>query len=141
MSPTTRQAPPDADDAARARAARAAYQRDWRARHGAVTGRVGRPASNPCGTPAAFRRHQRNGETPDAHCRDSWNAYMRYRREVRQSDGSVEALAGIEARYVEALAEIEARHAPKPRRRRKPTSTSSPVVSFRRGADLRPPGR
>lgn len=29
----------------------------------------------PCGTTAAYRRHIRHGETPDAECRSAWAAY------------------------------------------------------------------
>ena len=46
----------------------AEYQRRWRASKGARTGEPGRPASEPCGTPAAFRRHKRNGEEPCDAC-------------------------------------------------------------------------
>ncbi len=47
----------------------AAYQREWRARHGARTGQIGRPATQPCGTEAAYRRHLRHGEAPCEACR------------------------------------------------------------------------
>jgi hypothetical protein len=51
----------------------AEYQRAWRARKAAEAGRepgkVGRPATQPCGTTAAYRRHLRNGEVPCDACR------------------------------------------------------------------------
>ncbi len=47
----------------------AEYQRRWRASHGARTGQLGRPPTQPCGTLAAYRRHLRHGETPCAACR------------------------------------------------------------------------
>lgn len=60
------------------------YQREWRARHGARTGEPGRPVTQPHGTTAAFKRHQRHGEEACAPCRLAWNewqrAYMRNRR-------------------------------------------------------------
>lgn len=49
----------------------AEYQRQWRASKGARTGQPGRPATQPCGTVAAYRRHLRNGETPDEACRQA----------------------------------------------------------------------
>jgi hypothetical protein len=55
----------------------AEYQRRWRAAHGARTGQIGRPATSPCGTVAAYKRHQRNGETPCAECRAANAAYHR----------------------------------------------------------------
>jgi hypothetical protein len=45
------------------------YQRRWRARHGARTGKPGRPVSAGCGTLSAYRRHLRHGEQPCAACR------------------------------------------------------------------------
>jgi hypothetical protein len=47
----------------------AEYQRRWRASKGARTGQPGRPATQPCGTVAAFRRHKRNGEEPCEACK------------------------------------------------------------------------
>ena len=47
----------------------AEYQRQWRARHGAGTRTIGRPVTKSCGTPAAYRRHLRAGETPCDACR------------------------------------------------------------------------
>jgi hypothetical protein len=45
------------------------YQRRWRASKGARTGQPGRAATQPHGTPAAFRRHKRAGEDPCEPCR------------------------------------------------------------------------
>jgi hypothetical protein len=47
----------------------AEYQRQYRAGKGARTGQPGRPATRPCGTEPAYRRHLRNGETPCDACR------------------------------------------------------------------------
>lgn len=55
----------------------AEYQRRWRAKHGAKTGKPGRPATQPCGTVAAYQRHLRNGEQPCAACRAANNEYHR----------------------------------------------------------------
>lgn len=51
----------------------AEYQRRWRASRGARTGEPGRPVTEPCGTPAAYKRHKRHGEDVDAACRDAYN--------------------------------------------------------------------
>lgn len=55
---------------------RAEYQRQRRAeiarREGREPGQVGRPQSKPCGTVAAYKRHQRAGETPCEPCRAAW---------------------------------------------------------------------
>ena len=55
----------------------AEYQRQWRAKQGARTGQPGPPASEPCGTYAAFKRHERRDETPCDECRDAYRAYQR----------------------------------------------------------------
>lgn len=55
----------------------AEYQRKWRASKGARTGAPGRPATQPCGTTAAYKRHQRHGETPCDECRAAWSTYQR----------------------------------------------------------------
>lgn len=55
----------------------AEYQRKWRAKQGARTGEPGRPITQPCGTNAAYKRHQRRGEPIDAACRAAWAAYQR----------------------------------------------------------------
>lgn len=47
----------------------AEYQRQWRAAKGARTGQPGRPAVQPCGTEAAYKRHSRRGETPCEACK------------------------------------------------------------------------
>lgn len=49
----------------------AEYQRRWRASKGARTGQPGRPATQPCGTVAAFRRHKRAGEEPCDACKQA----------------------------------------------------------------------
>lgn len=54
----------------------AEYQRRWRAKHGAKTGQPGRPITQPCGTVAAYKRHQRKNETPCAACRQAYSAYQ-----------------------------------------------------------------
>lgn len=53
------------------------YQRRWRAKHGAKTGEPGRPVTASCGTPSAWKRHQRKGEPIDKACADAWAAYQR----------------------------------------------------------------
>jgi len=57
------------------------YQRQRRARlapeAGREPGKVGRPATHPCGTNAAYKRHQRHGEPPRAACRAAWAEYQR----------------------------------------------------------------
>jgi len=48
--------------------------------------RPGRPPTRPCGTKAAYRRHQRHGETPCTECRQAasrWHAD--YRRAQRKA--------------------------------------------------------
>ena len=40
-------------------------------------GKVGRTATHPCGTNAAYKRHQRHGEAPCAACRAAWAEYQR----------------------------------------------------------------
>lgn len=59
---------------------RAAYFREWRAKHGARTGQIGRPISAPCGTPSAYKRHVRKRETPCSECRNAWRTYQQNRR-------------------------------------------------------------
>jgi hypothetical protein len=68
----------------------AEQQRRWRASKGARTGQPGRPPTQPCGTVAAYKRHQRKGETPCAACRGAWSAYQRdlYRRRKAKNDPS-----------------------------------------------------
>jgi hypothetical protein len=60
----------------------AEYQRRWRAKRGARTGQPGRPQTEPCGTVAAYRRHERHQEPPCGLCRAAHSAYQRelYRR-------------------------------------------------------------
>lgn len=55
----------------------AEYQRKWRASKGARTGAPGRPATKPCGTTAAYKRHQRHGEAPCGPCRSAWAEWQR----------------------------------------------------------------
>jgi hypothetical protein len=55
-------------------------QRRYRAARGARTGQPGRPASQPCGTRAAYRRHLRAGEVPCQPCKDANADYQRARR-------------------------------------------------------------
>ena len=59
----------------------AEYQRKRRARlaveAGREPGKVGRTATHPGGTNAAYKRHQRHGETPCAACRAAWAEYQR----------------------------------------------------------------
>ena len=70
----------------------AEYQRLRRARLAAEAGRApgkaGRPATHPCGTNAAYKRHQRKGEPPCAACRAAWSAYQRelYARRRKKND-------------------------------------------------------
>lgn len=53
------------------------YQRRWRARHEARTGQPGRPATQPCGTRAAYDRHFRKRERPSKACRAANAAHQR----------------------------------------------------------------
>lgn len=45
------------------------YNRAMRAAQGARTGQPGRPATQPCGTLAAYRRHLKAGEIPCEACK------------------------------------------------------------------------
>ncbi len=54
----------------------------WRARNGARTGAPGRPATQPCGTHAAYARHVRKGEPIDDACRTAEREYRRAKREA-----------------------------------------------------------
>ena len=65
----------------------AEYQRRWRAKHGARTGQPGRPATQPCGTLAAYRRHLQKGETPCDACRAANAAHVRDHRARRRKTG------------------------------------------------------
>lgn len=60
----------------------AEYQKAWRARNGANTGKPGRPEkpAPPCGTVPAYRRHVRRGEAIDDSCHAAWAEYHRQRR-------------------------------------------------------------
>jgi hypothetical protein len=62
------------------REAKAAYQRQWRASHGAVTGAVGAPVRQPCGTVAGYRRHRKAGEDACQPCKDANAEKARNRR-------------------------------------------------------------
>lgn len=66
-------------------------QRRWRASQGARTGTPGRRATEPCGTPAAYRRHKRRGEDPCDPCKAAWSAkqheYYEARKRVPPDDG------------------------------------------------------
>ena len=64
------------------------YQRAWRAKHGAGTGKPGRPVTEPHGTVAAYRRHQRAGEPFCEPCRAAWAERQReyYRRRKQSTD-------------------------------------------------------
>lgn len=55
---------------------RAEYKRQWRARHGAETGKFGPKITKPCGTYAAWRRHQRRKETPCPACTQAHKDYQ-----------------------------------------------------------------
>lgn len=52
------------------------YQREWRAKQGARTGQPGRPATAPCGTVAAYKRHQRRQETPCDACKAAYSEHQ-----------------------------------------------------------------
>jgi hypothetical protein len=54
----------------------AEYQRRWRASKGARTGMPGPPATQPCGTVAAYKRHLRHREPPCDPCREANAAYQ-----------------------------------------------------------------
>jgi hypothetical protein len=55
----------------------AEYQAKYRASKGARTGAHGPKPTAPCGTVAAYRRHQRNNEPIDQACREANNAAHR----------------------------------------------------------------
>jgi len=69
----------------------AEYQRKRRARlaveAGREPGKVGRTATQPCGTNAAYKRHQRHGEPPCAACRAAWAEYQRAMYQRRKGRG------------------------------------------------------
>lgn len=62
------------------------YQRAWRAKHGARTGRPGPKPTRPHGTLAAYRRHQRAGEPPCGPCKEANAAYQRQRYAARKQN-------------------------------------------------------
>jgi hypothetical protein len=64
------------------------YQRQWRARKGAATGKPGRPVTAECGTVAAYKRHQRKAEPLDQACRNAWSAYQRQLYQRRKNPGN-----------------------------------------------------
>jgi hypothetical protein len=59
---------------------KAEYQREWRARQGARTGKHGPAPSAPCGTRSAYNRHLRSGESPCELCREANGLYQKSRR-------------------------------------------------------------
>ena len=59
--------------------------RAYRASKGARTGQPGPPPSAPCGTVSAYKRHLRQGETPDDACRAAWAEYQRERYQARRA--------------------------------------------------------
>lgn len=66
--------------------------RQYRAKQGATTGIRGRKPTQPCGTPAAYRRHRRNGEDPCDRCEaamSEWNHQQYLARKARklEADG------------------------------------------------------
>ena len=63
----------------------AEQQRRWRASKGARTGQPGPPPTQPHGTLAAARRHQRHGETMCDACRVAYNAAARAAYAKRKS--------------------------------------------------------
>lgn len=76
-------------------------------------GRYRRTNLQPCGTPAAWRRHHYRGEYPCIPCADAWNAYVtaqraeRRRQARRRSALYVAAREGLEP--AEALSTGERR--------------------------------
>lgn len=54
-------------------------QRNYRARKGATTGQHGPTPTQPCGTIAAYKRHQRHNEPTCQPCKDAWAKYHRNR--------------------------------------------------------------
>jgi hypothetical protein len=67
----------------------------------------GRPATKPCGTEAAYRRHLRNGEPPCDRCRAAHRAET---DKHRPPSGS--PLRQERDRYRAALMEIVSQHSP-----------------------------
>ena len=65
----------------------AEYQRRWRASQGARTGQPGRPAVQPCGTVAAYKRHLRHGEQPCVACRTANATWHRERYAAAKKQG------------------------------------------------------
>ena len=54
-------------------------------------------ALKPCGTVAAYRRHQRNGETPCEPCRAAWSEYQRQQYQRRKGMTDTYTLASSDA--------------------------------------------
>jgi hypothetical protein len=67
----------------------AAYYREWRAKRGARTGTHGFPATQPHGTLAAARRHERHGEPLCPACRAA-RSDENHRRYAARRGGQVE---------------------------------------------------
>lgn len=59
-------------------------QAAYRLRKGSTPGAIGRPVTQPCGTVAAYKRHQRRQEPPCQPCRDAWAAWQRERYRARK---------------------------------------------------------
>jgi hypothetical protein len=62
---------------AETRAKKAAYQRAWRAKHGARTGRRGPALSATCGTRSGYHRHYKEGTAPCVACREANSVYRK----------------------------------------------------------------
>lgn len=69
----------------------AEYQRRWRAekarQEGREPGKAGRPQTQPCGTVAAYKRHQRAGEPACQECLSAWAEKQREMYRARKGRG------------------------------------------------------
>jgi hypothetical protein len=66
----------------------AEYQRQWRAKQGARTGRLGRPSTAKCGSVSGYRKHLRNKDQTCDACRQAWSSYMK--EHLKQAKSSSE---------------------------------------------------
>lgn len=84
------------------------YRRDWQEKNRRNNGAKPQKIAE-CGTPAAYRRHLRNGEPIDAKCRDAWkrDAAERRRKAKVKAAAKGKATAKAKARDKQAAAQDE----------------------------------
>jgi hypothetical protein len=61
------------------------YQRQWQEKRRRAAGIKARPAAQPHGTAAGYRRHRYQDEQPCSACRAAWSEYHRQRRAQKKS--------------------------------------------------------